>query len=41
MTFENNAIGLIDKMLYLNGSNVKRENILAQLDGIAMMDGEV
>ena len=41
MIFENNAIGLFDKMLYLNGSNVKRENILAQLDGIAMMDGEV
>ena len=40
MTFENNAIGLFDKMIYLNGSNVSREHILAQLDGIAMMDGE-
>ena len=40
MTFENNATGLFDKMIYLNGSNVSREHILAQLDGIAMMDGE-
>ena len=41
MIFENNAMGLFDKMIYLNGSNVSREHILAQLDGIAMMDGEV
>ena len=40
MIFENNAIGLFDKMIYLNGSNVSREQIIAQLDGIAMMDGE-
>ena len=41
MMFENNATGLFDKMIYLNGSNVSREHILAQLDGIARMDGEM
>ena len=41
MIFENNAMGLFDKMIYLNGSNVSREHILAQLDGISMMDGVV
>lgn len=41
MKFENNAKGLIDKLIYMNEASVNREHVIAQLDGIAMMEGEV
>jgi hypothetical protein len=40
MEFENNAKGMIDKLIYMNEARVNRENVIAQLDGIAMMEGE-
>ena len=40
MQFENNAKGMIDKLIYMNEASVNRENVIAQLDGIAMMEGE-
>lgn len=40
MQFENNAKGMIDKLLYMTEASVNRENVIAQLDGIAMMVGE-
>lgn len=40
MKFENNAKGLLDKLIYMNESSINREYVIAQLDGIAMMEGE-
>lgn len=40
MVFENNAKGMIDKLIYMNEASVNRDYVIAQLDGIAMMEGE-
>ena len=41
MEFENNTKGLLDKLIYLNEATVEREYIIAQLDGISMLEGEL